>query len=140
MRMTTTTVVVVMMVMMVVVMMVMMIMMVVVVVVMAMTMTPMLLYAFIPPPPPPPLAPSTPLLLSLLMMHAAVGPSDIVPGTLVPVLQWYGGDFGDTMTSRLEAIAKFLPPATADDLRSMLKNPQEPKVTYPPYDWGVNKK
>mmetsp|Transcript_28430 Transcript_28430/g.80226 ORF Transcript_28430/g.80226 Transcript_28430/m.80226 type:complete len:603 (+) Transcript_28430:121-1929(+) len=57
------------------------------------------------------------------------------------ILKWYGKDFSNSLRGRLERIAEFLPEQPAADLKEILStSSDDPAVTYPPYDWGVNKK
>lgn len=63
--------------------------------------------------------------------------------TLSMILKWYGVDFGRTVPARLRYISQFLPDERRAALRRMLDGPgggSSIKVSYSPYDWGVNSK
>ncbi|KAG1366482.1 Glutaredoxin [Cocos nucifera] len=53
------------------------------------------------------------------------------------ILQWYKGDFGKNEVEVLKHAANYLEPAKSEELLELLANSQL-KVTYQPYDWGLN--
>lgn len=53
------------------------------------------------------------------------------------ILQWYKGDFGKNEVEVLKHAANYLEPAKSEELLELIANTQL-KVTYQPYDWGLN--
>lgn len=51
-----------------------------------------------------------------------------------PILDWFGEDFGNTQTERLQRIAPYLPDAGG----RQLARDGNARVTYSDYDWGLN--
>ncbi|KAL9688986.1 hypothetical protein QQ045_033415 [Rhodiola kirilowii] len=53
------------------------------------------------------------------------------------ILKWYSGDFGKNETEVLKHVAKYLDPPESEAMLELIHNNQL-KVTYQPYEWGLN--